>query len=92
VTNQTRFSMMAASAREADLNAQAVAPDAPAGLRPERQLAALRFNLNTCHVWDEDGEHVRALENGETGEVPVWITKRYAKVGRDATDWRTFTR
>ena len=98
VTNQTRFSMMAASARAAAAEGSDVADGMPSALSndvsltPAQRLAAMRFNLNTCHVWDEEGEHVGSLKRGEPGEVPVWITKRYAELGRDPKNWRQFTK
>ena len=46
------------------------------------------MNINTCHVWAEDGEQVTAIRAGEEMEVPVWITRRFAELGRDATNWR----
>ena len=46
------------------------------------------MNLNTCHIWAEDGEQVRAVREGLPMEVPVWIEKRFAKLGIDATAWR----
>lgn len=98
VTNQTRFSMMAASARLTAAEGSDVADGMPStfgnfgSLTPEQRLSAMRFNLNTCHIWDEDGEHVQSMKRGELGEVPVWITKRYEKLGRDASNWRRFTR
>jgi hypothetical protein len=50
---------------------------------------ALAMNLNTCHVWAEDGEHIARLRAGEPMEVPVWITERFAKLGLDPEQWRT---
>ena len=47
-------------------------------------------NLNTCHVWDEEGEQVQAIRAGRATEVPVWITKRFAKLGRDLSTWQRF--
>ena len=49
---------------------------------------ALAMNLNTCHVWAEDGEHIARLRAGEPMEVPVWITERFAKLGLDPEQWR----
>jgi hypothetical protein len=49
---------------------------------------ALAMNLNTCHVWAEDGEHIARLRAGEPMEVPVWIQQRFAKLGIDPTEWR----
>jgi len=46
------------------------------------------MNLNTCHIWAEDGEQVQALRNNEPMEIPVWIEKRCAKLGLDPSSWR----
>ena len=43
---------------------------------PEGRQATLAANLNSCHVWAEDGEHVAALRGGGPFEVPLWLTKR----------------
>jgi hypothetical protein len=51
--------------------------------------AALMANVNTCHVWAEDGEHVAGLRNGEPMDVPLWITKRLDQLGRDPATWRS---
>jgi len=40
-------------------------------------------------VWAEDSEHVATLRNGEPMEVPLWITKRFSELGRDASSWRS---
>ena len=49
---------------------------------------ALMANVNTCHVWAEDGEHVTGLRRGEPMDVPLWITKRFDELGRDPLTWR----
>ncbi len=59
-------------------------------LTPHQRLSAMRFNLNTCHVWDEEGEQVQAIRAGRATEVPVWIMKRFAKLGRDLSTWQRF--
>jgi len=33
----------------------------------EARKMADKMNLNTCHIWDEDGDHVRRIEEG----IPV---------------------
>ena len=59
------------------------------GFDPQAQReAAMLTNLNTCHIWAEDGEQVRAIRAGEPMEVPVWIEKRYAELGREPATWR----
>ena len=35
------------------------------------------FNLNTCHIWAEDGEHIAAVRRGEMPEVPLQIAQRF---------------
>jgi hypothetical protein len=48
------------------------------------------FNLNTCHVWAEDGQFVADLEAGRGGHhVPVFVKKRLERLGRDGESWRT---
>ena len=54
----------------------------------EARQQAWRMNINTCHVWAEDGEQVTAMLAGEPMEVPVWIAGRYAELGRDPSNWR----
>ncbi len=55
---------------------------------PEARMGVMAANLNTCHVWAEDGAQVTSLRNGGPMEVPVWIVKRYAELGRDPATWR----
>ena len=49
---------------------------------------AMRSNLNTCHVWDEHGERVAAMQNGESQEIPLWVRRTYEKLDMDPTTWR----
>lgn len=83
VVNQSAFSMRMAAGREAGV-AEKRGP-----LTPEQREMMFRSNINTCHVWDEEGEHVQAIRSGESTEIPVWITKRYAKLGRPIDDWHS---
>ena len=55
---------------------------------PEAREKGLMFNLNTGHIWAEDGEQVAAVRAGEPMEVPVWIQKRFEKLGLDPNSWR----
>ena len=54
---------------------------------PEARMRAMVTNLNTCHIWAEDGEQVAGIRNGEPMEVPVWIAKRFAELGLDTNNW-----
>ncbi|MEY4229766.1 MAG: hypothetical protein RLZZ362_615 [Actinomycetota bacterium] len=55
---------------------------------PESRQGALMMNLNTCHIWAEDGEQVASIRNNEPMEIPVWIEQRFAKLGLDPSSWR----
>lgn len=44
-------------------------------------------NLNTCHVWAEDGELAGSLEAGGELEAPLWIVERYDALGLDLAQW-----
>jgi Protein of unknown function (DUF2889) len=55
---------------------------------PEARQGALLMNLNTCHIWADDGEQVASIRNNEPMEVPVWIVKRFEKLGLDPATWR----
>ena len=59
--------------------------DPEADARSKRQ--AMAFNLNTCHIWAEDGEQMVSLRNGDALEVPVWAVDRLTALGRDAGEW-----
>ena len=67
------------------------------GIRPpsgeitaEMRRRSYAMNLNTCHMWDENGDMVRGIETGEPMEVPLWISKRYKKLGLDDSEWDKF--
>lgn len=46
----------------------------------QRRLA---MNVNTCHVWAEDGPHMRAVMSGDNSGRPEWLTERLVKLGVD---------
>jgi hypothetical protein len=68
--------------------AEGGAPSGPFDTAAARE-GVLQTNLNSCHVWAEDSEHVATLRNGEPMEVPLWITKRFTELGRDTSTWRS---
>ena len=51
-------------------------------------MRAIATNLNTCHIWAEDGEQVTTIRAGGPMEVPVWIQRRYSELGLDPMTWR----
>jgi hypothetical protein len=55
---------------------------------PEQSEIPWQFNLNTCHVWAEDGDQVRQLQAGGDFEPPIWATERMVKLGLKPDAWR----
>ena len=47
-------------------------------------------NINTCHVWEEGGEYIQELRDGEMVEPPLQVTKRLIELGRKPEEWRVF--
>jgi hypothetical protein len=79
VAMQCFWSMRAATAREQGIETGGVPP------RPDDQ--SWRVNINTCHMWAEDGDHVAELETGKGFDVPVFLERRLEKLGLDASAW-----
>lgn len=44
-------------------------------------------NVNTCHVWSEDGEIVATLEAGRPRNVPLFLRNRMRELGADPDQW-----
>jgi len=85
VAVQSMFSLQSANA-QAD-GSQPV--DAPRRVTEEQRARALAFNINTCHVWAEEGEMATAMIAGEPHEFfPLWAQRRLADLGLDADVWR----
>jgi hypothetical protein len=65
--------------------------DAPVGnprrMTPEDRRRGMLFNLNTCHMWAEDGDLIAAVDAGEDIPPPVWIEERLRELGRDPGAW-----
>ncbi len=51
---------------------------------------AMIFNLNSCHVWDENAELAQTALRGESIGIPVWAERRLKKLGRPTDDWSGF--
>ena len=81
VAVQSMWSFRVAQARESGDSAGAFGS-------PEARQRGLMMNMNTCHIWAEDGEQVRSILNNEPMEIPVWIVKRFEKLGLDPAEWR----
>ena len=46
------------------------------------------LNVNTCHVWDENGEQMAELRAGARPKPPLQVTERLVQLGRDPDEWR----
>ncbi len=78
---QATWSMAVRQRREAGLAAGAVDKNR------ERMLTG---NINTCHVWAEDGEHLQDVRDGKPPEPPLQVTERLIQLGRKPEEWRVF--
>ncbi len=54
----------------------------------DKRRARWSSNLNTCHVWAEDGEVVRTIEAGGDFETPIPIARRASELGVGPDDQR----
>ena len=50
---------------------------------------AFERNINTCHVWADDGEHIAAIRRGEPTEPLIQVAERLVELGRDPGEWRS---
>ena len=85
---QSTFSMRVLAMREMAEASGRSADALPITTTPEQRRQMYAHNLNSCHVWDEDGEWVAAVERGDAVEQPLWITDRLVELGRDPSRWR----
>ena len=57
-------------------------------LTPAERDQRIAGNLNTCHVWADDGAHVEKLRRGDVSEFPPLPVKdRLRALGRDEKSW-----
>ncbi len=84
VAIQSMWSFRVMAAREGNTGG----PGGPDFASPESRMQAMAMNVNTCHIWAEDGDQVRSILAGEPLEVPVWIVKRFNELGLDPMSWR----
>jgi hypothetical protein len=82
VAIQCMWSMRASTARRTGSMSEAVEPT------PEQRRGMWQMNLNTCHVWSEDGPQVARLEAGGDFEPPLWATERMVQLGLKPDDWQ----
>ncbi len=85
VAIQCAWSMRIAAARENGTLGQK-----REDLTPEQREAMFAMNLNTCHVWDEDGEIVSTLRAGGEIPPPLSVQIRLRELGKDPDEWNKF--
>lgn len=81
VAIQTGWSMRVSSANDSDALAKS-----PEDFQ-EQRIKQFASTVNTCHVWDEHGEMVSKVRNGQEIEMPLSVVLRLRELGRDETDW-----
>jgi Protein of unknown function (DUF2889) len=83
VATQCTWSMYAAQARAEGRSFMA----SRAEMTPEQREMSLRGNLNTCHVWAEDGEMMVAAREGRPMEMMLQVRKRFEALGVPEDQW-----
>jgi len=66
--------------------------DQPVSLTPRPSTSAerrvmLAYNINSCHLWAEDGELVAAVDRGERADPPEPLMRRLRERGVDVDAW-----
>ena len=59
----------------------------PSDPSPEEIRQRMTHNINSCHVWREDGPQLAQALTGEM-EPPLWIVDRMETLGLDPSTWR----
>ena len=88
VAIQCIFSLYATTARHAEERGGTPAA-ADGGGSTDARPAAWQMNVNTCHVWAEDGEWVQRAAAGEQLPPPLWMEERLVTLGLKPDDWRS---
>jgi Protein of unknown function (DUF2889) len=83
VATQCSWSMYAAEARKEGKSFM----ERRAEMTPEQREMSLRANLNTCHVWAEDGELMTAAREGRPMEMMLQVRSRFEQLGLPDEEW-----
>lgn len=65
-----------------------VAPPLSANPTPEEIRDRMAFNINSCHVWAEDGDVLQRMMEGGEITPPRSIAERLERLGIDVEEWR----
>ncbi len=66
---------------QASVSRRGASTSVPGTMSSAQRDGLRRSNLNTCHVWAEDGEQVAYLEAGGELGLPLPIRSRYEELG-----------
>jgi hypothetical protein len=83
VATQCTWSMYANEARKEGKSFM----ERRAEMTPEQRELSLRANLNTCHVWAEDGELMTAAREGRPMEMMLQVRRRFEELGLPEEEW-----
>lgn len=75
--------------RSFDDGSEMVAPPLPLHPTPEQIREHMAFNINSCHVWAEDGDVLERMVNGGEITPPRSIAERLEKLGIGVDEWRS---
>ena len=56
----------------------------------DQRLRQFSGTINTCHMWDEDGELVASVKAGKEIEMPLSVSIRLRELGRSEEEWDKF--
>ena len=86
VAVQCFWSMTASESRRNEANVDFVRTP----MSREQRDGQWKTNLNTCHIWAEDGEMVRSIREGATEMAPPkFARQRLEDLGLTEEDWRS---
>jgi len=75
------------SMHASEIDGTPVRPPMPSNPTDEQIRERFAHNLNSCHVWAEDGETIAKIKAGEEFETPLWVQDRLEKLGLDESAW-----
>ncbi|MCU1396847.1 MAG: hypothetical protein JWM34_5275 [Ilumatobacteraceae bacterium] len=90
VAVQCFWSMSASEAKRRSAERAKSAPDidfVPKAMTKAERDAQWQMNLNTCHVWAEDGDFVDAIRHGAALDPPLFAMARMDELGMDHAEW-----
>ena len=81
-------SMWSVSIKQRRAAAEAGQPEPSPEFMEDQRRRAFQANLNTCHIWDEEGERVRLIQaGGQDDHTPVSVRNRLTALGRKGAEW-----